>query len=68
MVEYLLDKNTLRLWALYSLQSRCKMIKDKFNISLNHKTLSNFYRRNRISFTKMKKVFANKEHTRIIHI
>ena len=68
VVNYLKSKKVLRMWAHHSLARRCQLIYDYFKISLSRTTLSNFYKRERISYTMMKKTFAHRFNAQHLHI
>lgn len=66
--NYLKSKKLLRAWAHHSLQRRCQLIKDEFGIQLSRTTLSNFYKRERISYTCLKKTMTHKFSAQHLHV
>ena len=47
-----MDPLTLRNWASYSLDKRCALIKEKYNIGLSRVTLSKYYKDNKVNYIR----------------
>ena len=61
MKQYLLSTQTLKEWAPFSLFNRTLKIEQKFGIKLHYTTLSNFYRRNKVTCRKPQYQYGRKQ-------
>ena len=61
MKRYLLSTQTLKEWAPFSLVNRTLKIEQMFGVKLHYTTLSNFYRRNKITCRKPQYQYGRKE-------
>jgi transposase len=61
MKEYLLSTQTLKEWAPFSLINRTLKIEKRFGVKIHYTTLSNFYRRNKVSCRKPQYQYGRKE-------
>ena len=68
IINYLKSKKILRAWAHHSLIRRCQLIKEYFGIELSRTTLANFYKRERISYTALKKTMTHKFNAQHLHV
>ena len=48
VADYLLDFKTLQAWSGFTLEQRCKLIEQKFGISVRYRALSLFYRKHKV--------------------
>ena len=61
MKECLLSTQTLKEWAPFSLINRTLKIEKRFGVKIHYTTLSNFYRRNKVSCRKPQYQYGRKE-------
>ena len=61
MKEYLLREQTLKEWAPFSLINRTLKIEYRFGVKIHYTTLSNFYRRKKVTCRKPQYQYGRKE-------
>ena len=49
-LEFIMDPKTLRDWLSFSLNKRCALIKDKFQIELSRVTLAKYYKKHQVNY------------------
>jgi len=57
ITEILKDPKVLREWAHLSLEARCSILKEKYNISMSRYTLANCYKELKIGYLKIHSSF-----------